>query len=86
MGDPFSYLILSCHQLLLKMQASWQYVPPDGNHRGQTYCACANQQALKLKLLNESKSAALPGVLNTYSFFGKALNEMVNQQNTRSLI
>ena len=35
---------------------------------------------------NENKSAAWPAVLNIYSFFGKALNEMVNQKNTRNLI
>ena len=35
---------------------------------------------------NKSKSSACPGVLNTYNFFGKAVNEMLNQQNTRKLI
>ena len=35
---------------------------------------------------SESKSAASPGVLNTYSFFGKAQNKVVNQKKTGILI
>ena len=35
---------------------------------------------------NESKSAAWPSVLNTYSFFGKDQNKVVNQTNTGNLI
>ena len=35
---------------------------------------------------SESKSAASPGLLNTYSFFGKAQNKVVNQKKTGILI
>ena len=34
---------------------------------------------------NGNKPAAWPAVLNTYSFFGKAQNKVVNQQNTCNL-